>query len=418
MPRRIIIELAERVQRLRASSAVEMARLIERRARGRRELLRLDAEDCGYAPPRFAWIGSGGEEAAARWMERRFRRETPSACDVLLVRGSFSPATLVALAFVNPGGAVALPDPGRPSLRTAALLAGGAPVAEGRGGSADAFDFDGVAASRRSDPHVRLRFVAPCSPPAGLPNSLADLDAWVRACAATNTILCADLSSLLIDMTLSTRPGAPAESEASSHPEWESPAAMPGAATPTLLGHPAGAAVGLEIVTFDELFGAGKSPFAIIAGHRDLVAGVRRVAAALGLDTTAPSSLALAPALDEVDRLAASASDAHRDRRHALADGLQRLGFRTQLPAAGLWHFSAAPRGYQSLPFARMLLRKAGILVKPGIDFGEAGEGGFAISLATPRDTLLRALGRLEELAPRTFRLRRQLARARRAPAR
>ena len=99
-------------------------------------------------------------------------------------------------------------------------------------------------------------------------------------------------------------------------------------------------------------------------------------------------------------------------------DGLQRLGFRTQLPAAGLWHFSAVPGGYQSLPFARMLLRKAGILVKPGIDFGDAGEGGFAISLATPRDTLLRALGRLEELAPRTVRLRRQLARARRASAR
>jgi LL-diaminopimelate aminotransferase len=417
MPRRIIIELAERVQRLRASSAVEMARLIERRSRGRRELLRLDAEDCGCAPPHIAWLGSGGEDAAARWMERRFRRETPAACDVLLVRGSFSPATLVALAFVNPGDVVALPDPGRPALRTAALLAGGAPVSEGGGGSAAVSAHESLPGSRRGDPHIRLRFIAPCGPPAGLPDSLADLDACVRGSAAANTILCADLSSLLIDMTLSKGLDSTAESETFSLPERE--ASTPGlSAIPTLLGHPAGASVGIELVTFDELFGAGKSPFAIVAGHRDLVAGVRRVAAALGLDTSAPSSRALAPALDAVDRLAASAGEAHRDRRHALADGLQRLGFRTQLPAAGLWHFSAVPRGYQSLPFARMLLRKAGILVKPGIDFGEAGEWGFAISLATPRDTLLRALGRLEELAPRTFRLRRQLARARRASAR
>jgi LL-diaminopimelate aminotransferase len=377
-----------------------MTRLIERRARGSRELLRLDAEDCGLRAPRVSWVGSGGEAAAADWMTRRFGRGLPAGCDLLVLDSPLSPAALVALAFVNPGDRVSVPDPGPAALRTAALLAGGEIVpgrAAGAPGDREALGAGGVAAAggggfAHASP-ARLAFLSPCGPPAGLPEPFGEMGRAVDGSLRSSRILAADISSLLLDL-----------------------AAAPPVAT--LLAHPRGAAAGVEIVAFDELFGAGRSPFSIVAGNEDVVAGVRRLAAMTGIRHEAPSARALGAALDEIDALSAQARATLRSHRDAVAEGLQRLGFRTALPVAGLSLFSSVPRGYNALAFARMLLRRAAILVRPGVDYGELGEGGFAVSLAAPRDVLLRALGRLEELAPRVLRLRRQLSRTRRARGR
>jgi LL-diaminopimelate aminotransferase len=48
-----------------------------------------------------------------------------------------------------------------------------------------------------------------------------------------------------------------------------------------------------------------------------------------------------------------------------------------------------------SLPFARKLLRKTGVLIYPGNYFGEAGEGHFRLSLAVPNETLASVFVRL-----------------------
>jgi LL-diaminopimelate aminotransferase len=371
----IIVELAERMRRLAAPGLGELAPAAIRSERARREVLRLDAADLGWAPPPLASLGSGGEPEVARWLAARLGRAPDGAGEILVLRGPIAPHHLVALAFVNAGDAVLAPDPAPPVLRAAALLVGGVPMKEAAG-------------------PLRLQFLAPCGAPAGLPDSAADVDAAVRAALRDSRIVAVDVSGLLLD-----------------HGSLRAVTRFP-----SLLAHPRGADVGVEIVTFDALFGAGRAPLSIVAGHRDLITGVRRIAAALGVPAGAPAAPAVAAFLDAVGRTLDAVRPELAARRDALVEGLGRLGFRVVAPAAGLSLWVAVPRGFRAVSFARMLVRRAGIVVRPGVEFGESGEGFVAISLAPPAAVLHRALGRIEEMAPRTLRLRRQLVRSRRWP--
>jgi LL-diaminopimelate aminotransferase len=55
------------------------------------------------------------------------------------------------------------------------------------------------------------------------------------------------------------------------------------------------------------------------------------------------------------------------------------------------------PAGKSSLRFARMLLRRTGVKVLPGIVLGENGEGFVRISITPPEKKLTEALKRIKE---------------------
>jgi LL-diaminopimelate aminotransferase len=51
-----------------------------------------------------------------------------------------------------------------------------------------------------------------------------------------------------------------------------------------------------------------------------------------------------------------------------------------------------------SAAFATDLLERTGVIVTPGLGYGEAGEGYFRISLTYGEDVLNEALGRIAEM--------------------
>lgn len=399
MRRSIIVELADRVRRMTPPGLGEISAHAHRRAGARRSILRLDAEDLGWAPPPLAWLGSGGEGEIRRWMADRLGCVGSSSDEVLLLRGPLAPHHLIALAFLNPGESVLMPDPGPPIFRTAALLAGAHPVgfpgdsaasgagagsarARGRGAGGPARGAASFVGARSS---ARLQFLAPLAAPTGCADPPGFLDDVVRAALLDSRILVEDVSGLLLDLGLLTDDqGAPAPH-------------------PTLLAHPRGPGAGIEIVTFDALFGAGRSPFSIVYGNRDLVAGVRRVASSLGLPVGAPAGRAIAQFLSAVDDAVARARPRLFARREELAAGLCDLGLlgTSGWPVAGFTLWARLPSAYRSLRFTRILFRRAGVLVRPGTDFGESGEGRIAISYALSKKALARALDRLDKRAPR-----------------
>ena len=57
--------------------------------------------------------------------------------------------------------------------------------------------------------------------------------------------------------------------------------------------------------------------------------------------------------------------------------------------------WSPTPAGISAIDFSVRLLDEAGIVITPGVGFGDAGEGYFRISLACPTDRLKEALERL-----------------------
>lgn len=73
-------------------------------------------------------------------------------------------------------------------------------------------------------------------------------------------------------------------------------------------------------------------------------------------------------------------------RRKRLIDGLNSLGWKLDYPKAGFFVWIPVPKGYTSMTFAKELLEKAGVLVIPGLGYGENGDGYIRMSLTINGD--------------------------------
>lgn len=73
-------------------------------------------------------------------------------------------------------------------------------------------------------------------------------------------------------------------------------------------------------------------------------------------------------------------------RRKRLIDGLNSLGWKLDYPKAGFFVWIPVPKGYTSMTFAKVLLEKAGVLVIPGLGYGELGDGYVRMSLTINGD--------------------------------
>jgi LL-diaminopimelate aminotransferase len=73
----------------------------------------------------------------------------------------------------------------------------------------------------------------------------------------------------------------------------------------------------------------------------------------------------------------------YRERRKCLIQGLEEVEWKVKRSKATPFLWVKIPERYSSLGFARMLLRKAGVLVSPGNEFGEQGEGYIRLCLNT-----------------------------------
>ncbi|HSF80212.1 MAG TPA: aminotransferase class I/II-fold pyridoxal phosphate-dependent enzyme [Anaerolineales bacterium] len=83
-------------------------------------------------------------------------------------------------------------------------------------------------------------------------------------------------------------------------------------------------------------------------------------------------------------------------RRDLLVAGLRRLGFSVESPRASLYVWCPVPEGWSSSEFAAAVLDKAHVSLTPGVVFGQSGEGYVRITLTQTEEHLKVALQRLE----------------------
>ncbi|HXG24756.1 MAG TPA: aminotransferase class I/II-fold pyridoxal phosphate-dependent enzyme, partial [Chthonomonadales bacterium] len=72
--------------------------------------------------------------------------------------------------------------------------------------------------------------------------------------------------------------------------------------------------------------------------------------------------------------------------RDILVDGLNAAGWQIPKPKATFYVWVPVPAGQTSMGFAKALLEEAGVLVIPGIGYGEYGEGYVRVSLTVLGD--------------------------------
>jgi LL-diaminopimelate aminotransferase len=73
------------------------------------------------------------------------------------------------------------------------------------------------------------------------------------------------------------------------------------------------------------------------------------------------------------------------------------MGLSVTPPKGGLYIWARVPQGYTSVEFTDDLLEQVGVVVTPGVGYGENGEGYVRLSLTIPDASLVKGLSRLSE---------------------
>ena len=119
-------------------------------------------------------------------------------------------------------------------------------------------------------------------------------------------------------------------------------------------------------------------------GNKDLLAALSRIKSYFDYGLFTPIQVAAIKALDDGDDYVEEIRLRYQDRRDVLIKGLNDAGWRVESPKATMFVWAKIPRTLRSLgslEFSKRLLKEAEVAVSPGIGFGDYGEGYVRFSL-------------------------------------
>lgn len=86
----------------------------------------------------------------------------------------------------------------------------------------------------------------------------------------------------------------------------------------------------------------------------------------------------------------------YQARRDAVIAGLRKMGWNIEAPPATIYVWAPVPKGFTSATFAELVLEKAGVVITPGLGYGERSDGYFRIALTQEVERIEEALRRME----------------------
>ena len=119
-------------------------------------------------------------------------------------------------------------------------------------------------------------------------------------------------------------------------------------------------------------------------GNKDLLAALSRIKSYFDYGLFTPIQVAAIKALDDGDDYVEEIRLRYQNRRDVLIKGLNDTGWRVESPKATMFVWAKIPstlRSLGSLEFSKRLLKEAEVAVSPGIGFGDYGEGYVRFSL-------------------------------------
>jgi LL-diaminopimelate aminotransferase len=153
--------------------------------------------------------------------------------------------------------------------------------------------------------------------------------------------------------------------------------------------------VGLEFHSFSKAYNMTGWRVGMAVGNPMMVDALTRVKS--NLDSGIPQAIqqmAIAAvygpqdAVDEHNRI-------YQARRDRVVEVLRQIGLEVDTPKASLYVWAKIPEGSTSTEVAARLIDELGVVVTPGIGYGEYGEGYVRLSLTTPDDRIDEGLRRL-----------------------
>lgn len=142
--------------------------------------------------------------------------------------------------------------------------------------------------------------------------------------------------------------------------------------------------VAVEFFTLSKSYNMPGWRVGFCCGNKDLLAALSRIKSYFDYGLFTPIQVAAIKALDEGDENVEKIRLMYQSRRDVLVNGLNNAGWKVESPKATMFLWAKIPstlRSLGSLEFSKKLLAEAKVAVSPGIGFGEYGEGYVRFSL-------------------------------------
>ncbi len=316
-----------------------------------------------------SYIGmSGFRKAVASWYRQRFNVPLDPETEVISLMGSKDGIAHIPEAFINPGDYVLVPDPGYPVYRTSTLFAEGKVhtmpllVENGFLPHLDQIPSDVVK-------NARLMFLNyPNNPTAA--TAPHEFFREVVDFASDHEIVVV-------------------------HDNAYSEVTFDGYRAPSFLETRGAMEVGLEMHSLSKTYNMTGWRIGMACGNAEILSGLKKV------KTNVDSGVFNAVQHAGITALTGSQDCVHhscriyQERRDVLVNGLRSIGIDCPLPRATFYVWVPVGNG---IGFATRLLDEAGVVVTPGVGFGQYGE-------RYVRFAITRSLGRIEQAIERIRRL-------------
>ncbi|MDR7416861.1 MAG: LL-diaminopimelate aminotransferase [Armatimonadota bacterium] len=313
----------------------------------------------------------GFREAVAAWYARRFGVTLDPDREVLALIGSKEGIAHLPWALVNPGDVVLVPDPGYPVYGTATLLADGIPhplrLRPDRGWLPDLASVPTEVARR-----ARLLFLNYPNNPTGATADLGVFEEVVRFAREYGIVV--------------------------AHDNSYSEIAYDGYQPPSFLQVRGAREVGVEFHSLSKTFCMTGWRLGFVCGNAEVVAALAKLKTHLDSGVFVAIQRAGEAALRGPEGPVRERVRIYQARRDLAVAALQEAGWRLAKPRATFYLWARVPEGFRSVDFAARVLDQTGVLLTPGIGYGEGGEGYVRLSLTVPDHRLREALSRLQRV--------------------
>ena len=155
--------------------------------------------------------------------------------------------------------------------------------------------------------------------------------------------------------------------------------------------------VGVEFFSLSKSFNMTGARVSFLVGRPDVIAAVRKLRAQSDYGMFLPIQRAAIAALTGPREQVREQERRYQERRDALCDGLESIGWERPNAHGSMFVWARLPRGRtDSMAFCLELMEKAGVIVTPGASFGPGGEGFVRMALVLPPEGQRRAVAAIE----------------------
>jgi LL-diaminopimelate aminotransferase len=168
-----------------------------------------------------------------------------------------------------------------------------------------------------------------------------------------------------------------------------------GTVAPSALQSEGARDVTLEFHSCSKTFSMAGLRIGFAVGNEDAVDALAAYRSNVGYGTATAVQHAAAYALDHRAELVPPKVAEYRARRDAMIGAFQAAGWAVDAPSASMYLWLPVPDGVGDWDWVKSLIDEDGVVVTPGVAFGDGGRGYFRISLVRDVETLRRAAGRI-----------------------